>query len=357
MSFVHLHTHSEYSLLDGANRIPELVAHVKKLGMDSLAVTDHGNMHAAWTFYEHAKAQKIRPILGFEAYLAFGSRHSREKPASAPAPYSHLVLLAKNRTGYKNLVRLTSIGFTEGFYRRPRIDREVLAAHSEGLVCLAACLSGEVSLYLRQGKYEEARKSAEWFSRTFGTDGFWLEIQHHGISEERQVQEGMLRLGQELGLGVVATNDAHYLRREDAESHDVLLAIGTGSDLDDPKRFRFVGQESCVKSEAEMRALFPDQLDTLANTAKVAELCEFDFEKRYFLPSFPRPKEYASDEELLTSLATAGAERRYGTPLPEAVRERLDYELGVIERAGYAGYFLIVQDFISAARERGIPVG
>jgi DNA polymerase III subunit alpha len=357
MPFVHLHTHSEYSLLDGANRIPELVAHVKKLGMDSLAVTDHGNMHAAWTFYEHAKAQQIRPILGFEAYLAFDSRHSREKPQWAPAPYSHLVLLARNRTGYKNLVRLTSIGYTEGFYRRPRIDKETLAAHSEGVVCLAACLSGEVALYLRQGKFEEARKSAEWFSRTFGSDGFWLEVQHHGIPEERPVAEGMLRLGRELGLGVVATNDAHYLRREDAESHDVLLAIGTGSDLDDPKRFRFVGQESYVKSEAEMRSLFPDQLETLANTAKVADLCEFDFEKRYFLPSFPRPREYQSDEALLHHLAVSGAERRYGSPLPQAVQDRLTYELGVIETAGYAGYFLIVQDFIAAARERGIPVG
>src|SRR5919108_1516936 len=357
MSFVHLHTHSEYSLLDGANRIPELVAQVKKLGMDSLAVTDHGNMHAAWTFYEHAKAHGIRPILGFEAYLAFGPRTAREKPQWAPAPYSHLVLLARNQVGYRNLVRLTSIGFTEGFYRRPRIDKEVLAEHAEGLVCLAACLSGEVALYLRQGKYEEAKASAEWFSRTFGPDGFWLEIQNHGIPEERPVAQGMLRLGQELGLGVVATNDAHYLRREDAESHDVLLAIGTGSDLDDPKRFRFIGQESYVKSEAEMRAVFPDQQDALANTARVAELCEFDFEKRYFLPTFPRPEEYPSDEALLDHLATAGAERRYGSPLPEIVRDRLTYELGVIEKAGYAGYFLIVQDFIGAARARGIPVG
>ncbi|MEP7226669.1 MAG: DNA polymerase III subunit alpha [Gemmatimonadales bacterium] len=357
MSFVHLHTHSEYSLLDGANRIPDLVAHVKKLGMDSLAVTDHGNMHAAWTFYEHAKAQKIRPILGFEAYLAFGPRTAREKPAGAPAPYSHLVLLAKNRAGYRNLVRLTSIGFIEGFYRRPRIDREVLAAHSEGIVCLAACLSGEVALHLRQGRYEEAKRSAEWFSKTFGHGGFWLEIQQHGIPEERLVTEGMLRLGEELGIGVVATNDAHYLRREDAEAHDVLLAIGTGSDLDDPKRFRFTGEESYVKSEAEMQALFPHHPETLANTAAVAEMCEFDFEKRYFLPEFPRPAEYASDESLLNHLAASGAERRYGLPLSDAVRDRLTYELGVINKAGYAGYFLIVQDFIAAARERGIPVG
>jgi DNA polymerase-3 subunit alpha len=357
MSFVHLHTHSEYSLLDGANRIPELVAHVKKLGMDSLAVTDHGNMHAAWAFYEQAKAQKIRPILGFEAYLAFGPRTAREKPPGAPAPYSHLVLLAKNRTGYKNLVRLTSIGFIEGFYRRPRIDREVLAAHSEGIVCLAACLSGEVALHLRQGRFEEAKRSAEWFSRTFGPGGFWLEIQQHGIPEERLVTEGMLRLGQELGIGVVATNDAHYLRREDAEAHDVLLAIGTGSDLDDPKRFRFTGEESYVKSEAEMQSLFPDRPETLGNTAVVAELCEFDFEKRYFLPEFPRPTEYASDEALLNHLATTGANRRYGSPLSDVVRDRLTFELGVINTAGYAGYFLIVQDFIAAARERGIPVG
>jgi DNA polymerase-3 subunit alpha len=355
--FVHLHTHSEYSLLDGANRIPDLVSHVRKLGMDSLAVTDHGNMHAAWSFYEEAKLQGIRPILGFEAYLAFGPRQAREKPAWAPSAYSHLVLLARNRTGYRNLVRLTSIGFTEGFYRRPRIDKDVLAEHAEGIVFLAACLSGEVSLHLRQGKYDEAKKSAEWFARTFGSDGFWLEIQQHGIPEERLVAEGMLRLGQELGLGVVATNDAHYLRREDAEAHDVLLAIGTGSDLDDPKRFRFTGQESYVKSEKEMRALFPDQPDALANTARVADLCEFDFEKRYFLPSFPRPAGYASDEALLEHLAREGAERRYGTPLPPEVAERLAYELGVINRAGYAGYFLIVQDFIAAARDRGIPVG
>ena len=357
MPFVHLHTHSEYSLLDGANRIPDLVAHVKKLGMDSLAVTDHGNLHAAWSFYEEAKAQKIRPILGFEAYLAFGPRQAREKPSWAPAAYSHLVLLARNRAGYKNLVRLTSIGFTEGFYRRPRIDKDVLAEHAEGIVCLAACLSGEVSLHLRQGKYDEARKSAEWFARTFGSDGFWLEIQQHGIPEERLVAEGMLRLGKELGVGVVATNDAHYLRREDAEAHDVLLAIGTGSDLDDPKRFRFTGQESYVKSEKEMRALFPDQPEALANTARVAELCEFDFEKKYFLPGFPRPAGYASDEELLDHLARGGAERRYGAPLPPEVAERLAYELGVINKAGYAGYFLIVQDFIAAARDRGIPVG
>ena len=357
MAFVHLHTHSEYSLLDGANRIDDLVSHTRRLGMDSLAVTDHGNLHAAWSFYEAARAQKLRPILGFEAYLAFGPRQAREKPSWAPAAYSHLVLLARNREGYKNLIRLSSIGYTEGFYRRPRIDREVLEQYSGGLVCLAACMSGEIALHLRQQKYEEARRTAEWLSGLFGPDNFWLEIQKHGIAEEDLVTAGMLSLSSDLGLGVVATNDAHYLRREDAESHDVLLAIGTGADLDDPKRFRFTGTESYVKNEAEMRALFPGHPEAISNTQAVADRCEFDFEKRYYVPSFPKPPGFDTDEALLRHLTLEGAARRYGTPLPENVRERMEYELGVIETAGYAGYFLIVQDFIHAARERGIPVG
>jgi DNA polymerase-3 subunit alpha len=357
MAFVHLHTHSEYSLLDGASRIPDLVKHVRKLGQDSLAITDHGNLHGAWSFYEAAKKEKIRPILGFEAYLAYGPRTAREKPANAPGVYSHLVLLARNQVGYHNLARLSSIGYVEGFYRRPRIDKEVLERHSEGLVGLAACLSGEVAMAIRLGRWDEAKASAQWFARVFGEGNFWLEVQDHGIPEEKVVAEGMLRLGQELGLGVVATNDAHYLRREDAEAHDVLLAIGTGADLDDPKRFRFEGTESYVKSEEEMARLFPGRPDVLANTQKVANLCEFDFEKRYFVPGFPRPAGFATDEALLKHLADEGAVERYGSPLPAAVRERLDFELGVIDTAGYAGYFLIVYDFIKAARDRGIPVG
>jgi DNA polymerase-3 subunit alpha len=357
MAFVHLHTHSEYSLLDGANRIPELVDRVQRLGMDSLAITDHGNLHGAWTFYEEAKQRKIRPILGFEAYLAFGSRHAREKPQEAPAAYSHLVLLAKNRAGYANLVKLCSIAWLEGYYRRPRIDREVLAQHANGLIGLAACLSGEVSLYLRQGNYEAAKASAQWFASTFGRDAFWLEVQEHGMPEERTVQDGMFRLSAELGLPVVATNDAHYLLKEDAEAHDVLLAIGTGKDLDDPRRFRFVGNESYVKSEQEMKRAFQGRSDLIAETARVAELCEFDFEKRYFLPQFPRPAEFASDNDLLVHLARTGAVAAYGDPLPVAVEERLAYELDVISRTGYAGYFLIVYDLVKAAKDRGIPVG
>jgi len=357
MAFVHLHTHSEYSLLDGANRIPDLLDRVVALGMDSLAITDHGNLYGAWTFYEEAKARKVRPIIGCEAYLAFGSRHAREKPADAPGPYSHLVLLARNRTGYANLVKLSSIGYLEGYYRRPRIDREVLEHHKEGLVCLAACLSGEISLYLRAGNYEAARASAAYFAQLFGPDGFWLEVQNHGIPEEQTVAAGMFRLAKELGIPVTVTNDAHYLMKADAEAHDVLLAIGTGKDLDDPKRFRFVGAESYVKSEKEMKPLFPDHPELLAETARIANLCEFDFEKRYFLPQYPRPAEFASDNDLLVHLARAGALERYGDPLPPRVAERLAYELDVIQHTGYAGYFLIVYDLIKAARDRGIPVG
>src|SRR6266705_3224864 len=357
MAFVHLHTHSEYSLLDGANRIPDLLDRVQALGMDSLAITDHGNLHGAWQFYAEAKARHVRPILGFEAYLAFGERHRRERPTDAPGPYSHLVLLAKNRTGYQNLVKLSSIGFLEGFYRRPRIDREVLEQYSDGVIGLAACLSGEIALYLRQGNYEAAKASAQYFARVFGPDGFWLEVQNHGLAEERTVAAGMFQLAAELGLPVVATNDAHYLKKEDAEAHDVLLAIGTGKDLDDPNRFRFFGQESYVKSEAEMQRLFQEHPEVVAETARVAELCEFDFEKRYFLPQFPRAPEFASDNDLLVHLARAGARARYGDPLPPPVEERLAYELGVISRTGYAGYFLIVSDITTAAKARGIPVG
>src|SRR5881296_151388 len=358
MAFVHLHTHSEYSLLDGANRIPELLDRVQALGMDSLALTDHGNLHGAWQFYSEARARKVRPILGFEAYLAFGDRHRRERPPpEAPGPYSHLVLLAKSRTGYEHLVKLSSIGFLEGFYRRPRIDREVLERYSEGLIGLAACLSGEIALYLRQGNYEAAKASAQYFARVFGPDGFWLEVQNHGLAEERTVAAGMFQLATELGLPVVATNDAHYLKKEDAEAHDVLLAIGTGKDLDDPNRFRFFGQESYVKSEPEMRVLFQAHPEVLAETARVAALCEFDFEKRYFLPQYPRAPEFTSDNDQLVHLARVGARARYGDPLPAPVEERLGYELGVISHTGYAGYFLIVYDIVKAAKDRGIPVG
>ena len=357
MSFVHLHTHSEYSLLDGANRIPDLVKRVSDLGMDSLAITDHGNLHAAWRFYAEAKSAHIRPILGFEAYVAFGSRFLKEIPPDAPAAYSHLVLLAKNRAGYKNLCKLSSLGYLEGFYRRPRVDKEALEQYSDGIVCLAACLSGEVSQWLRMGRYEQAKQAASWFAKTYGPNGFWLEVQNHGIDDEKTVCEGMYQLGDDLGIPIVATNDAHYLERSDHQAHDCLLAIGTGKDLDDPDRFRFHGQESFVKSESEMAELFGDRPDVLNNTQEVANLCEFDFEDKYFVPEFPLPEGAQTEDALLIQLATEGTKRLYADPIPDAVKERLDYEIDVITRLGYSGYFLIVHDFIQAAQERGIPVG
>ena len=371
MSFVHLHTHSEYSLLDGANRLPDLVAHVRKLGMDSLAVTDHGNLHAAWAFYDEARREKIRPILGFEAYLAFGPRTARERAPGAPAAYSHLVLLAKNRAGYKNLVRLSSIGFTEGFYRRPRIDREVLAAHAEGIIGLAACLSGEVSLYLRQGNYEEAKRSAEWFARTFGPEGFWLEIQKHGIPEEDLVTEGMLRLGRELGLGVVATNDAHYLRRARTPRRTTCCSrSGPVPTSTIPSDSALPARSPTSSRKPKCGSSFPNCPTRWPTPRLVANRCEFDFEKRYFLPAFPKlPPAVRPRGRLAASRwPRMGAVMRYGSPppdgtisggeydsLPAHVRERLEFELKVIRESGYSGYFLIVADFIRRAREKDIP--
>ncbi|MFQ5691215.1 MAG: DNA polymerase III subunit alpha [Gemmatimonadota bacterium] len=356
MSFVHLHTHSEFSLLDGANRIDDLVERAVSLGMPALALTDHGNLYGAWEFQEKARARGLRPILGFEAYVAYGDRRARERPPGAPAHYAHLVLLAADGTGYRNLIRLSSIGYTEGFYRRPRIDHEVLEELSDGLIVLSACLSGEVAKYLLADRWEDARSTAEWYARTF-PDRYWLEVQDHGIPGQEKVNRGVFQLADELGLGVVATNDAHYLRREDADAHDTLLCIGTGKDKSDPNRLRFHGQESYFKSSDEMAERFPDHPEVLARTLEIAERCEVRFEQKYHLPGFPLPAEFENDVDMLRRLAHDGARERYGDPLPEEVGERLEYELGVIAQTGYAGYFLIVWDFIRAARERGIPVG
>ncbi len=355
--FVHLHTHSEYSLLDGANRIDDLVGRAVRFGMPALALTDHGNLHGAWEFQEKARKAGIRPILGCEAYIAYGDRRSREKPERAPAEYAHLVLLAADREGWRNLVRLSSIGYLEGFYRRPRIDRETLAEHAEGLIVLSACLSGEVAAYLRADRWEDAKATAEWYARRFGEDRYFLEVQDHGIGAQGKVNEGVFRLAEELGLPVVATNDAHYLRREDADAHDTLLCIGTGKDKDDPNRLRFDTVETYFKSADEMAALFPDRPDVLENTVAIAERCDVRFESSYHLPAFPRPDRFEDDAAMLRHLTVEGARERYGDPLPEVARERLEYELGVIAETGYAGYFLIVQDFIRAAKERDIPVG
>ncbi|MFQ5529026.1 MAG: DNA polymerase III subunit alpha [Gemmatimonadota bacterium] len=356
MSFVHLHCHSEYSLLDGANRIDALVDRAVELDMEALAITDHGNLHGAWEFQEKARKRGLKPIVGFEAYVSYGDRRRKERPPDAPADYSHLVVLAANRTGYHNLVRLSSRGFTEGFYRKPRIDRALLEELADGLVITSACLASEISHSLKRDRYDEARESAEWYARTF-PGRYFLEVQDHGIPDQHKVNEGVLQLADELGLPVVLTNDAHYLRREDADAHDTLLCIGTGTFKDDPNRLSFYGQESYFKSAAEMAELFPDRSDFLENTVRAAELCDVRFEQKYHLPNFPLPEEYPSDNAYLRRLTEAGARERYGDPMPADVLERLEYELRVIEETGYAGYLLIVWDVIRAARELDIPVG
>jgi DNA polymerase-3 subunit alpha len=357
MSFVHLHTHSEYSLLDGANRIDDLVDRAVEFGMPALALTDHGNLHGAWEFQEKARAAGIKPIIGCEAYVAYGDRREKGKPDRAPAEAAHLVLLAQDREGYDNLVKLSSVGYLEGFYRKPRIDHEVLEEHSDGLICTSACLSGEIAEYLKRGRWDDAKETAEWYASVFGDDRYFLEVQDHGIEGQDEVNDGVFELAEEVGLGVVVTNDAHYLRREDHDAHDTLLCIGTGKDKDDDDRLRFETRESYFKSPEEMRELFPDRPDVVENTLEIAERCGFAFDESYHLPSPPLPDTFGDDDAYLRHLAREGAVERYGEPLSDEVEERLDYELGVIEETGYAGYFLIVEDFIRAAREMDVPVG
>ena len=356
MSFVHLHTHSEYSLLDGANRLDDLIDKAIAMDQPAIALTDHGNLFGAWDFQEKARKKDIKPIIGCEMYVAYGDRRARERPDGAPANYAHLVLLSMNRKGYHNLVKLSSIGYTEGFYRRPRIDHEVLEEHSEGLICLSACLAGEVARYLQHERYDDAKAAAEWHARVFDKR-YWLELQQHGIEDQKKVNEGIIQISEELGLPLVVTNDAHYLERGDADAHDTLLCIGTGKDKDDPNRLRFFGEESYFKSTEEMAQLFPDRPELLKHTVEIADMCDVQFEKTYHLPNFPLEPSFDDPMDMLRAKSEEGARTRYGDPLPEPVSDRLHYELDVIEKTGYAGYLLIVWDFIVAARERGIPVG
>ena len=354
MSFVHLHCHSEYSLLDGANRIDDLIRRAQEFEQPALAITDHGNLHAAWTFQEHAKKAKVKPIIGMEAYVAPGSRKEKGRQAGAK-PYYHLVLLARDLAGYRNLVKLSSLGYTEGFYTRPRIDRELLAAHSEGLIVSSACLAGEVAQHLMAGRQEQAREAASWYAELF-RDRYYLEVQAHDSEGQRQLNEGIFTLSKELGLPVIATNDAHFLKAEDHDAHDVLLCIGLGKDRNDQNRMHY-DRGLYFKSAPEMAAKFPGRPDVLENTLKIADEVGVEFGKKYHVPAFPLPDGVQTENDLLTQLATAGAKERYGNPLPQEVLDRLEYELGVITKTGYAGYFLIVADFIKAARDRGIPVG
>ncbi|WKW11273.1 DNA polymerase III subunit alpha [Pseudogemmatithrix spongiicola] len=355
MGFVHLHTHSEYSLLDGANRIDDLIARAQEFEQPALAITDHGNLHAAWEFQEKAKKAKLKPIIGMEAYVARGDRRDRSRAAAGEKNYYHLVLLARDLEGYRNLVKLSSLGYTEGFYGKPRVDRELLARHNSGLIVSSACMAGEVAQHLLEDRYDEAKAVAAWYAEVF-KDRYHLEVQAHEAGEQQKLNKLIFKLAEEMNLPVVATNDAHFLKAEDHDAHDVLLCIGLKKDRLDADRMRY-DRGLYFKSAPEIQAHFKGRTDVLENTLKIADEVNVVFDKKYYVPSFPLPAGVSSENDFLVKLATDGAKQRYGDPLPADVKERLDYELGVITKTGYAGYFLITADFIKAARDRGIPVG
>ncbi len=366
MSFVHLHTHSEYSLLDGANRITDLVRRTAEFEMPALALTDHGCLFGAWWLQEQARRAGVKPILGMEAYVAPGDRRDRN-PRSGEAMrgqgggyvgderYFHLVLLARDQEGWKNLVKLSSIAYLEGFYHRPRMDREVLSRYSGGLIASSACMAGEVARHLMAGRRDAAREAASWYAEQF-PGRYYLEVQAHDSPGQEALNAQVFALADELGIPVVATNDAHFLRADDHEAHDILLCIGLGKDRSDDNRMRY-DAGLYYKSAAEMAARFPERPDAITNTLALADGVDVQFRKQYHLPTFPLPAAAADEASYLRELSERGALVRYGDPLPEAARQRLEYELEVIVRTGYAGYFLIVQDFINWAKDRGIPVG
>ena len=356
MSFAHLHVHTEYSLLDGSNKIKECIARVKELGMDGVAITDHGVMYGVIDFYRAAKAAGIRPILGCEVYVAPGSRFDKETGGDREDRYHHLVLLAENDLGYHNLMKIVSRGFTEGYYYRPRVDREILEQYHEGIIALSACLAGEVQRNILRGMYEEGKAAALRYQEIFGEGNFFLELQDHGIPEQKLVNQGLVRMSKETGIELVATNDVHYTYAEDEKPHDILLCIQTGKKIEDEDRMRYEGGQYYIKSEEEMRELFPYAPQALENTERIARRCNVEIEFGVTkLPKFDVPEGYTS-WEYLNKLCREGFVRRY----PEAgedLYERLEYELSTIHSMGYVDYFLIVWDFIRYARDHGIMVG
>ncbi len=356
MSFAHLHVHTEYSLLDGSNKIKECISRVKELGMDSVAITDHGVMYGVIDFYKAAKAAGIKPILGCEVYVAPGSRFDKEAKGNSESRYYHLVLLAENETGYHNLVKLVSRGFTEGYYYKPRVDMALLEEFHEGIIALSACLAGEVARNAVRGLYEEAKEAALRYERIFGNGNFFLELQDHGMPEQQMVNQALVRMSRETGIGLVATNDVHYTYADDVKPHDILLCLQTGKKLADEDRMRYEGGQYYIKSEAEMSALFPYAPEALANTQKIADRCKVEIEFGVTkLPKYDVPEGYTS-WDYLQELCRKGLAERY-RPVTEELRERLDYELSVIHDMGYVDYFLIVWDFIKYARDHDIMVG
>ena len=355
MNFTHLHVHTEYSLLDGSNKIKEYVARVKELGMDSAAITDHGVMYGVIDFYRAAREVGINPILGCEVYVAPGSRFDKDT-GTGEDRYYHLVLLAENNKGYSNLMKIVSKGFVEGFYYKPRVDMELLREYHEGIIALSACLAGEVSRYLTRGMYEDAKAAALRYQDIFGKGNFFLELQDHGISEQQEVNRQLLRMHQETGIDLVATNDVHYTTAEDAEPHDILLCLQTGKKLADEDRMRYEGGQYYVKSPEEMERLFPYALEALENTHKIAERCHVEIEFGVTkLPKYDVPEGYTS-WEYLNKLCFDGLSERYH-PVTQELKDRLEYELSTIKNMGYVDYFLIVWDFIKYARDNDIMVG
>lgn len=356
MNFTHLHVHTEYSLLDGSSKIGELVNRAKDLGMDSLAITDHGVMYGVIDFYRAAKAAGINPVIGCEVYVAPGSRFDREVGSENEERYHHLVLLAENNTGYANLMKIVSRGFTEGFYYKPRVDYEVLQEYHEGIIALSACLAGIVPSLLRRSLYEEAKTEAERLENIFGKGNFFLELQDHGIPDQQTVNQGLIRMNQETGMPLVATNDVHYIYDTDVEAHDILLCIQTGKKVSDENRMRYEGGQYYLKSPEEMEKLFPYAKEAIENTNKIASRCHVEIEfGKYKLPHFDVPEGFTPGE-YLRKLCEEGLVTRYGDRAPE-LRERLDYELNTIEEMGFVDYFLIVWDFIKYAKDHDIPVG
>ena len=355
MAFTHLHVHTEYSLLDGSCKIKELAARAKELGMDSMAITDHGVMYGVIDFYRAAREVGIKPIIGCEVYVAPGSRFDRET-SNGEDRYYHLVLLAENDTGYHNLMKIVSRGFVDGFYYKPRVDYEVLETYHEGVIALSACLAGEVQRYLARGMYEEACRSARHYEDIFGKGNFFLELQDHGIPTQKTVNQGLMRMSRELSMDLVATNDIHYILAEDAAAHDILLCIQTGKKVSDENRMRYEGGQYYVKSEEEMRALFPYAQEAIDNTHKIAERCNVEIEFGVTkLPKYEVPEGYDS-WSYLNKLCQDGMAKRYPND-DGTLQERLSYELGVIHNMGYVDYFLIVWDFIHFARSHDIMVG
>ena len=355
MNFTHLHVHTEYSLLDGSNKIKEYVDRVRELGMDSAAITDHGVMYGVIDFYRAARAAGINPILGCEVYVAPGSRFDREA-GSGDDRYYHLVLLAENNQGYSNLMKIVSKGFVEGFYYKPRVDLSLLEKYHEGIIALSACLAGEVARFLTRGMYEDAKKAALRYQDIFGKGNFFLELQDHGIPEQQNVNQQLLKMHRETGIELVATNDVHYTLAEDAQPHDVLLCLQTGKKLADEDRMRYEGGQYYVKSPEEMERLFPYAPEALETTHKIAQRCHVEIEFGVTkLPKFDVPKGYTS-WEYLNELCFKGLEERY-RPVTEELKERLNYELSTIRNMGYVDYFLIVWDFIKYARDHDIMVG